>query len=383
MRAIAMPILALATSLAIGALFLDDLPSFLKWLYVLAYGLSFSYLAVTCHRLILSTDADRQRSLSTASGLRILRFFVWIVVIYAVKSILAGLTLHLIHQVFGDNVTMIGKDMPELIKQLISLPAMYVLARLSLAFPAAAIDRSPSLRWSWIRTRGNGWRIFIVVGLFPWLMELIIGVAWREDASNIEEAILSLLMMIGMAIEIIALSFVYQAMSKQYASDEPPSNTEDVSSQIETARDAFHDLGESGVGNKLYLAAKVLAACALCYLLFGALASHFVDCQSEVVSSAPSPHGEYKAELINTSCRSKQAQEQGLSLAIHKSSLPNTIYSYPLSKTSSNQIDLAWTGEYSLLITHNQAVELTETPTLVDDIKVTFAPYHSKVNQVQ
>ena len=295
---------------------------------------------------------------------------MWVVVIYAVKSILAGLTLYLIHQVFGNDVAIVGKDMPELLKQLVSIPALYVLARLSLAFPAAAIDRSPSLRWSWIRTRGNGWRIFVVVGLFPWLMELIIGVAWREDASNIKEVILSILMIIGMAIEIIALSFVYQEMSKQYASSEPPTNAEDVSCAIETARDAFHDLGENGAGKKLYLAAKVMAGFALCYLIIGSLAANFIDCQSEVISSVESPTKAYRAELINSTC--KNNQEQGLSLGIIKAASPQTTYRYPLSKTASKEVALSWTSENSLLINHGPSVELGEVPTLIDGISVTF-----------
>jgi cbb3-type cytochrome oxidase subunit 3 len=50
----------------------------------------------------------------------------------------------------------------------------YILGRWVLVFPAIAIDQEPKLGWSWKQTKGNSWRMFILVGFLP----LTVGHFW-------------------------------------------------------------------------------------------------------------------------------------------------------------------------------------------------------------
>ena len=356
LRAISLPTLLLAVFWAVGTNYATELQSYLWLPYLLGYGLSFSFLAVTCHRLILIGDADRHKSFKAKPGYRELRFLLWVVVIYAVESILEGITWYLSKDVGGG-------DIGAWVKQIASIPALYVLARLSLAFPAVAIDRNAGLRWSWIRTRGNGWRIFVVVGLFPWLTDMAIGHAWREEATVLEETILSIFTFIGLAIEIIALSFVYKELAKQYGSgDADPL-------RAEVQKDSFHDLPKDGKGRGFDVAATVTVVLVVGYLLIGSLASFMVDCRSERIGYAVSPNGVYQAELMSRMCKDKN-REQGLILEVGQTTTPRRVYNYHLSNTASHEVELMWRSDKSLQVIHPQSLDMVEVPVLTDDIQL-------------
>jgi len=47
------------------------------------------------------------------------------------------------------------------------LPFYYLFGRWILVFPAIAIDQEPNLGWSWKQTKGNGWRMCILMGFLP------------------------------------------------------------------------------------------------------------------------------------------------------------------------------------------------------------------------
>ena len=251
------------------------------------------------------------------------------------------------------------------VKEIASIPAIYVLARLSLAFPAAAIDKHSSLRWSWVRTRGNGWRIFVVVGLFPWLAEMVFGLLWREDATIPEQVLLSILAYVGLSIGIVALSFTYKELAKHYTTDQQL-----ISGEIVSPRDSFHDLALDGEGQKLFVAVKVAVGLAMAYLFVGSLDSYFVDCNSELISKAASPGGSYKAELLNTTCKDKK--HDGVFLDIAKSSTPRTTHRYPLSGTDSKELDLAWTSDNRLIVKYAGALDFTDVPATFDDVQIVF-----------
>ena len=44
---------------------------------------------------------------------------------------------------------------------------LYLFGRWSLVFPSIAVDLSGRIEWSWEQTRGNGWRMLVLVGFLP------------------------------------------------------------------------------------------------------------------------------------------------------------------------------------------------------------------------
>jgi hypothetical protein len=372
LKATAIPTLVLVVLWAVWVSYSDVFSTFFAWLYYLIYGLGFAFLAVTCHRLILVDGADRFKPYQSRPGFRELRFLMWVIGIYATKSLLESVTLLPVINING-GVVLVGNDgwVSTGVNHLLSIPALYVFARLSLAFPAAAIDKNTSLRWSWVRTRGNGWRIFAVVGLFPWLLSVLIYAVWRENASLLEQVVLSILGFIGLTIEIIALSFTYKALANHFATSGQSPAAEMLSSPAVGSQDSFHDLAQDDRGRKLEAVARVVAGLVVVYLIIGSFGSYFVDCTSEEVRRASSPGGAYTAQLINRSCKDDKAK-QGLILEIAKSSTPRTYYSYPLSRTVSKQVDITWVSDKRLVVRYAGALDLEHVPSMYDDVQVVF-----------
>jgi hypothetical protein len=95
---------------------------------------------------------------------------------------------------------------------LASLPALYLVARLSLVFPATAIDRHVGLRWAWRMSRGNGWRLVVVVTVLPWLVSHLVGLLYRDEATAAEIVLLTVIGTALFALEIAALSVAYREL---------------------------------------------------------------------------------------------------------------------------------------------------------------------------
>ena len=91
-----------------------------------------------------------------------------------------------------------------------TLPALYVIGRLSLIFPATAVDTKSSIRQSWNQTKGQGWKMVVVIGLYPWLISLLMWLVVQEDPSLASRMISALLYYIGLALEVTALSLTFR-----------------------------------------------------------------------------------------------------------------------------------------------------------------------------
>lgn len=219
LAAIALPVLLMFLVAYAPYLFDEELSTMGTLLMILIYVLFFSLFAVTCHRLVLAPAPLRPLKIDWHG--RILRFTGYMLVLYTLVMII-NLAVSIIYMNTMQFVASGESSSSSWLMDLFSIPALYVLARLSLVFPATAIDQRTSLQWSWNKTRGNGWRIFLVVGLFPWIMGLLIWGISREEASFVEMALLYIMTIFSLAVGIFALSLTYQAFMEQ-ADDDPVS----------------------------------------------------------------------------------------------------------------------------------------------------------------
>ncbi len=54
------------------------------------------------------------------------------------------------------------------------LPLLYIISRWSLVLPSSAIDiHGKSLIWSWRLSEGNGWRLTLLIGILPLIMDIL------------------------------------------------------------------------------------------------------------------------------------------------------------------------------------------------------------------
>lgn len=134
--------------------------------------------------------------------------FLWFVVgIYMVVSLLTTIAVIVVA-----NLYKLVSDF-QLLWIIVTIPAYYVTARLSLVFPATAIDEKATLKWSWQKTRNNGWRMFVVVGVFPWMLSFLVGLIWRENATLPEVVMLYIAGYFLVVIEVSALSLSYKELA--------------------------------------------------------------------------------------------------------------------------------------------------------------------------
>lgn len=215
-----MPTLLLVSAWALTILFMQEIKEvgpWVVWLLYLFYLLAFSIFAVTCHRLILTED---EKGLFFVSfTFRQLKFAAWFIVVYAIYN-LAKFAVSIMLLKFGIEPGALNPGSTlHYVTVIASTPAMYIMARLSLVFPATAIDTNFGLKWSWQCTRHNGWRMVVIIGLYPGLISTLLWLASREAATVVEQTIIGLFYYLGAAVEIFALSLTYKEIAGLYADD--------------------------------------------------------------------------------------------------------------------------------------------------------------------
>ncbi len=195
------------------------------WLISIPFYVLF---AITCHRLVLLRDSGIATYGNLTWSKRETRFFWWGVFIplaYMLLIILFPIGFGLLIRVFPD----FGKSPSDLADSfwfkmfgyLLFLPSTYIIARLSLIFPATAVDRQVDIKWAWNLSRNNSWRLTVVVGILPWVFAFFQGLFARDSATLVEDLIHLMVSFIFLAVEIVALSFSYKHLAEQVA---PPAS---------------------------------------------------------------------------------------------------------------------------------------------------------------
>jgi len=222
LKTLAIPTFVLVLVWAIWAL-VSPQQLLINFLFYLIYFFAFSYFAITCHRLML-VKSNAKSDIYVFDIKLLVRFFLFMVSVYILSYLIEFVIITFYLNIFDSTVTgelndeMIIKLKKETIenlkiaRQIAYLPAMYVFSRLCLVFPATAIKMKKSLKWSWKLTSKNGLRILFVVAIFPWAMSIILSFVSREGSTVIEKALIALIMYLGAAIAIFALSLTYNEL---------------------------------------------------------------------------------------------------------------------------------------------------------------------------
>jgi len=169
----------------------------------------YSIFAITCHRLVLiGSNAVSDYGILSWSR-RETRFFLWSIglsVLYAL-----GMMLPMMLFLIAGSL-IIDSDPNNWVKYssyLFLIPATYIFSRLSLIFPATAIDEHSHPGWAWELSRNNGWRLTFIVGILPLVLAHLESLLLRENATLPEVILLTVFGFILLAVEIAALSLSY------------------------------------------------------------------------------------------------------------------------------------------------------------------------------
>lgn len=214
-RALAIPTLLLVSVWALNVMLKEEINSLSSWLLLPLYLAAFSIFAVTCHRLVLVSQGEHSSGLVFTK--RELKFLAWLVAVYVIVYLTLLAPLLMFSYVPWTNSPDIDfiENVLFVVVSIARVFAIYVLGRLCLVFPATAIDQNRGLRWSWENTRHNGWRMAIIVGLYPWVISILIWILSREEATLVENVITALLYYVGLAVTIFALSLTYREILRR------------------------------------------------------------------------------------------------------------------------------------------------------------------------
>jgi hypothetical protein len=227
-KGLAVPGLALAVLSAGTSQVGADLPRAAQWGLWFLYGILWTLFAIVCHRLVLLELRGRDVALFPAWTRRETVFVLRAALIGLASwaAMLLGVLIFGTVLVNAWNWIRPGRQgdllFEFLLPYLSGFIATYLWARLSMVFPATAIDVKTSLRVAWAQTRANGLRMMLVVGGVPWILSWATSSIYRDEAGTFEALLVSGVATFFLALEVAALSLSYRELSAATASRAAP-----------------------------------------------------------------------------------------------------------------------------------------------------------------
>lgn len=211
--ALALPALVIILLWAVRSLTYKEYDFVLGWTHALLAGAASCIFAVTCHRLILTNE--HHSVFRNILGGREIKFILMALLVYTIFYFINSVFMTIIVNL----PTMTEKfraegDWNYYMKLVAIIPSFYFLARVCLVFPATAVGKKSGLKWSWRNTKDHSIKILIIIGLYPWAISWLLWLLWRENATIVEDVIVCLLYLVALALEIVALSLTYKAITQ-------------------------------------------------------------------------------------------------------------------------------------------------------------------------
>jgi len=165
---------------------------------------------VSCHRIFLLKQQEVRATSVIRFRLREIMYigrWVGIGIIAGITTIPWSLTLLSVI----DNQLLNSSLLRFIYSGLISIPGYYLIARLSLALPATAIDeRETLLSFSWDLSKGNGWRLTVLFGTIPFLTQLLFIILPSYESMFYSLLVFAAWLIVGVVeIGLLSLSYNY------------------------------------------------------------------------------------------------------------------------------------------------------------------------------
>jgi len=199
-----------------------------NWAFSLDYIVLSSWLALTIHRMVLLEEPGSPLRLDGSALGRLGRFVLAVIVIWVIYHGARLLLLSGAVAALGAQYVPAGGARRELplsldnIDHIVSALAFLVIARFVLLFPQIAIGRPFDVGSAWNISRGNTWRLAVVVGLLPWLLERATRLLFRDNASDFEWCLIQVLSTFAVLIEVVAVSLSHRELFTDIAAPAPP-----------------------------------------------------------------------------------------------------------------------------------------------------------------
>lgn len=210
---------ALIAASMMGPLILEGFGNigFLIWIIIL--GLAGVLFAITCHRLVLLGNESVPKYGLASWTARETRFVGWTLAAFGFAAFFGFIVnipvLVLIAALSGNSGPPPALWVASACGILAWIPGYYLFARLSILLPATAVDERPSVVWARQLTRGNGWRLFLIVILLPVFITLGSGILFfLLGHSVIANLLISATGCVLGVIQVAALSLSYKHLTE-------------------------------------------------------------------------------------------------------------------------------------------------------------------------
>jgi hypothetical protein len=210
-KALAAPALAIIAIKVGWWLAAERMTGAIAWAAWGANGVLWILFAVSCHRLVLLDQRSADVATIPGWGRRETMFLAWLAGICLTTMVVGFVVLAPVAIVVS---SVFSNALFETIQRPIGMVlCTYLFASLALLLPAAAVDVRTTFQKSWRQTRGNGWRVVVVVGVLPWTFAYLANFVEGDDPGVVTAVAMTALATTLLAVEISALSLSYQQLA--------------------------------------------------------------------------------------------------------------------------------------------------------------------------
>jgi hypothetical protein len=231
-RTVAIPLL-----LVVGCTFAWDLAALNasqwgRWVFWVFYLFANSWLAIVTHRMVLMDKPGPPVRFDRAAGKRLALFAAMLFLLWALYTALKlGIVMVAMYLLAGAPVPVAGQpgvtaqSLPvssEVLDGIASWLPFLLVGRFCLLLPSVATDQGGNAAKAWRDSTGNSWRLAIIVGVLPWLLNEAVDLLYRDGATSFEFGLLVVLSALCTVLEVVALSLSYRALTSPAEAPAPP-----------------------------------------------------------------------------------------------------------------------------------------------------------------
>ena len=182
-------------------------------LFSILIAIASVFFAISCHRLTILGHASIPRFGIYKWGGREWKFVGWGLVVYfyyMLIFIFAGASISLLLPLLPEQNNSMSFFI--IIGIFGILPAFYIFARLSLFFPAIAVDKKVNWDLIWAMSKGNGWRLVITSSLIPIIISATL--SFFTEIHIVIDAIVLIVQLLTVPLAVVILSLSFQTLDE-------------------------------------------------------------------------------------------------------------------------------------------------------------------------
>lgn len=185
-----------------------------QWLAYAIQSFLLAWLAVQCHRVVLAPQSA-EPVVTAWSGFE-WKYMLWTFAVFLMAGLVTMIAVMMSGTLFGNLWDGPGQQPTgwwQAVELMAALPAAYVLGRSILVLPAVALGQEATLGSAWRLSRGNGWRLAVVVGLLPYLLNTADNWLYTSNIAPWMSSFFTPLSVLLVIVEVVAMSLCYRELS--------------------------------------------------------------------------------------------------------------------------------------------------------------------------